>query len=170
MNQGLLTMARRVRDEYPDHEPFIEMCTKMKHMSADDMREALDVYLLPVASKLQKKDLDYFVQDPTFRHLRLVDIDLQKNPGLVDEVFTMLNHTLLLSSTMALLPDNLLDVAQNMASQMSGAVQSDGTVDQGAMSNILSTAMQAAGLNRPVASLTEESATEKLKQARRHLM
>jgi hypothetical protein len=89
----------------------------------------------------------------------------------VEEVFNVINQTLLLISTMALLPQNLVDVAQNMAGQMSAAISPTGEIDQNAMSGILAQAMTAAGVyKQPIAQMDEPTAREKLAQARRNLI
>jgi len=168
---GLVMLAERTRDTWPGHAPFVRLHEVVKDMNEDALRDAMDNYLLPVAAQLQKKNLGYFRQDPTFEALDLSNVDLESQPKALEEIFTVLNHTLLLQSTMSLLPDNLLNVAQTMASQMTSVVKPDGSIDPDAMQSILGEAMQAAGLHRQhIADMDPETAQQKLKEARRNLI
>lgn len=168
---GLVAITRRVCDLYPDHAPFTELLARVEVMDADELRTSFENLMLPVAQHLQRKNLDYFRNDPTFADLKLDMVDFEAHPGAVEEVFNVINQTLLLISTMALLPQNLVDVAQNMAGQMSAAIGPSGEIDQNAMSGILAQAMTAAGVyKQPIAQMDEPTAREKLAQARRNLM
>lgn len=166
--QGVAAAAKRVAEEFPQHKPFQNLHAAVQALDESELREKMDEYLLPIAPKLQKKDIEYFKADPTFASLDLGNVDLTGKDELVDEVFTLLNHTILLNSTVSLLPANLLDVAQSMASQMAGAVGPNGEVDQGAMQGILGQAMEAAGLHRPASD--PETAQAKLAKARKNLI
>lgn len=168
---GLVTLAQRTRDTWPDHKPFKELCEKVEAMDEDALRESMENFLLPVAPQLQKKNLEYFRNDPTFAFLELDKVDFEGKPQATEEIFTVLNHTLLLQSTMSLLPDNLLNVAQNMAKQMTSAVSSDGQIDQKVMNSILTEAMSAAGVYKPpISAMDPQTAQAKLKEARKNLI
>lgn len=168
---GLTTLAHKAADRFPDHEPLATMAKKMDSMTQQEIRNTLDDFLLPVAPQLQKKNTSYFLKDPTFEFLKLDQLDLETHAEFVEEIYTVLNQTLLLQSTMSLLPPDLLDVAQNMASQLTKAIGSDGQVDQTAIGAILSQAMTAAGVMKtPIAQMDKETATGRLKLARKHLL
>jgi hypothetical protein len=168
---GLVVLAQRARDTWPDHEPFKAMCSKVETMDETELRTCMEDYLLPVAQKLQKKDLLYFKNDPTFAALDLTNVDFDAHPQVTDEIFTVLNHSLLLQSTLSLLPQNLVDVAQGMAAKMTSAVTADGQIDQAAMGSILAEAMAAAGVyKQPIAQMDQPTARAKLQAARKNLM
>lgn len=168
---SLVSLAQRARDNFPDHEPFAELCAKVESMDADELREAMENTLLPISSQLQKKNLQYFIDDPTFAHLELGKVDFASKPDALEEIWTVLSHSLLLQSTLSLLPPNMLEVAQGMATQLSGAMTGEGNIDQDVMGNILKQAMQAAGVyKQPIAQMDESTARTKLKAARRNLI
>jgi hypothetical protein len=171
VTQGLTALAHRTAERFPDHVPFKKISEGIDKLTEKEIRETLDDYLLPVAPQLQKKNLDYFKKDPTFAFLELENLDVTNHADAVEEVFTVLNQILLLQSTMSLLPPDLMNVAQSMAAQLTGAIGSDGQVDQAAIGAILSQAMSAAGvLKTPISKLDPETATGKLKLARKQLM
>lgn len=171
VTNGLVSLARRARDNFPEHKPFADLCAKVESMEEDELREAMENTLLPLSSQLQKKNLQYFIDDPTFASLELGDVDFASKPEALEEIWTVLSHSLLLQSTLSLLPPNMLEVAQGMASQLSGAMTGDGGIDQNVMGNILQQAMQAAGVyKQPIAQMDESTARDKLKAARRNLI
>lgn len=168
---GLVAVTRRVCDLYPTHTPFADLLKRVEAMDAAELRTSFENIMLPVAQHLQRKNIDYFRNDPTFAVLELDKVDFDAHPEAVEEVFSVINQTLLLISTMALLPPNLVDVAQNMAGQMSAAIGPSGEIDQSAMSGILAQAMTAAGVyKQPIAQMDAPTAREKLAQARRNLI
>ena len=171
VSTGLISLAQRTAERFPDHAPFKQLADKMSAMSHDEVRSKLDEYLLPVAPQLQKKNFLYFTKDPTFSSLELDKIDTVANAEAIEEIFTVLNQTLLLQSTMSLLPPNLLSVAQDMAGQLSGAIDGSGNINQEAIGAILAQAMTAAGVMKtPISKMTKETATGRLKLARKQLM
>ena len=168
---GLVAVARRVSELFPTHEPFTKLLATVESLDAVELRTRFENLMLPVAQHLQRKNLAYFRSDPTFAALELDKVDFEAHPEAVEEVFNVINQTLLLISTMALLPANLVDVAQNMASQMGSVIGPTGEIDQSAMSGILAQAMTAAGVyKQPIAQMDETTARDKLAQARRNLI